>query len=344
MRTFAQRPQAARAPDLLPGRRRNDQPAWRHLQSVPGAAVRLGAAHAIARVPVLAGRTTLAEEAQEEPEQGLYPVSQSRDVGPGDAGAPTPPGPAPKPAPLPTPTPAAPPPPCTLTTRTLVSAPDGTANTRTEVGVNEQVEVTASSAATWTATGGTVSPASGAKVTWTAPGAGASCTVTATPAKGSPCSVAMTAIPPSSRSLVWKTDKAYSAGKAGSGYFADVTIVPTRVSFSRTELREDTVNSVASGYYKDVLRWDGITHPATTWLRPNASNSGLVDEIGSPVPGTPGPFSAGRFEWPIPQMHRPPGSTGNGSQYSTGRHIQVMAGPTGAETTSKEGSSRSRTP
>jgi len=212
------------------------------------------------------------------------------------------------------------------------------------VGVNEQVEMTASASATWTASSGAVAPTTGTTVTWTAPVAPAAATVTATPAAGGPCSVPMTAIQPSRRSLVKATDKVYSAGKAGSGFFANVTILPTSVSFMRTELREDTVNSVAHGYYDTVLHWNGIAHPPTKWLTPNASNSGLVDEIGSPVPGTPGPFSLGDFLWAIPQAFRTPGTTGAGTVYSTAYQTQAMINTSGSEGTYKEGASRGRTP
>lgn len=298
-------------------------------------------AHDFSRVPVLSGRTTLEEEVEEVP----GPVSQSLDAGtPRDAGVSLPGG-VPTPAPATPVTPPSPPPPrCTITTRTLASAPDGTADTRRTVGVNEQVEMTSSASAAWTASSGTVAPVSGTTVVWTSPGAGATCTVTAAPAAGSPCSVLMSVIPPSSRSLVKQTDRAYTVGKAGSGFTANVTIMPLGVSFTRTELREDTVNSVATGYYDTVLGWNGLAHPPTAWLRPNASNSGLVDNIGTSLPGSPGPFSSGTFLWAIPQCHRTPGTSGSGAIYSTANHTQVMGGASGAETTSKEGASRSRTP
>ena len=290
--------------------------------------------HDFSHLPVLSGRTTREGEQEEEE---LLPVSQS-DAGPRDAGpSPTTPTPAPT-----SPSPSAAP--CTITTRTFVAAPDGTANTRRQVGVNEQVEMTASASATWTASSGAVAPATGTTVTWTAPGAPAAATVTATPAAGGPCSVPMTAIQPSRRSLVKDTDRAYDPGKAGSGFSAIVTIQPTSVSFTRTELREETANGVAHGYYDTVLHWNGIVHPATAWLAPNAGNSGLIDGIGTRSPGSPGPFSKGDFGWAIPQSYRTAGTTGAGSNYSTAFHTQVMINTSGSEGTHKEGASRGRTP
>jgi len=239
----------------------------------------------------------------------------------------------------------APAPTCSVATRTLVPAPDGTADTRTAVGVNEQVEMTSSAPATWVAACGTVvAPAMGTTAIWTAPAAGGTCTVTATPATGGPCSVSMTVLPPSSRSLVRTGLQAYTAGLAGSGFVATVTINPTGVSFTRTELREDTVAGVATGYYDTVLGWNGSIHPATAWLSPDIHNSGLVDTIGTVPPGSGGPFSEGTFVWPIPQSFRTAGTAGTGSPYSTAFHVQVMIGPSGAEGTAKEGASRGRVP
>lgn len=298
-------------------------------------------AHDFSRVPVLSGRTTL----EGEVEEGAGPVSQSLDAGvPRNASIPLPAG-VPTPAPAPPVTPPSPPAPgCTIATRTLVSAPDGTADTRRTVGVNEQVEMTASASATWSASCGTVAPTSGATVTWTAPATRKTCSVVATPASGGPCSVPMRVLPPSHRSLRKISDRAYTAGLAGSGFRANVTIMPTNVSLTRTEFREEEIKASATGYYDTVLGWDKLKHPATAWLSPNASNSGLVDTIGTSPPGSGGPFSAGWFTWSIPQHHRSAGSSGSGIKYSTGVHAQAMIDASGTEGTVKEGASRGRVP
>jgi hypothetical protein len=121
-----------------------------------------------------------------------------------------------------------------------------------------------------------------------------------------------------------------------------VTINPAHVSLTRIQVREEAVNAVAAGYYDSVLGWDGMAHPPTAWLTPDAGNNGFVDTVGTNPPGSPGPFSLGVFVWPIPQSYRVNG--GAGVVYSTGTHSQVMIGSSGAETTAKEGASRSRTP
>jgi hypothetical protein len=236
------------------------------------------------------------------------------------------------------------PPPCKIVTRTIISAPDRTADTRKIVGVNEQVNMDASTPATWSASHGTVSPVTGPTTIWTAPDPGASCTIKAAPVSGSPCSVTLKAIPPSERKLISPTPTAYTAGLAGSGFVATVEIVPKNVSFSRIEVMEGSVSAVAAGYYDTVLHWHGIVHPPTArWLPVNIANSGIVDTVGSVPPGTGGPFGMGFFYWPIPQRYRVAGGPG-GKQFSTGRHVQAMIGASGEEVTTKEGATRKRRP
>ncbi|WP_206001827.1 phage tail protein [Paraburkholderia aromaticivorans] len=230
------------------------------------------------------------------------------------------------------------PPSCKITTRTSVSAPDGSPDSRASVGVNEQVELTASTAVSWSAKGGTITPTGPSTSIWTAPDKASSCVITAQPPGGArSCSVTVVAHAPSHRSLINPAPQSYTAGRAGSGFVAQVVIQPTNVSFSRIQVREDTVMSVASGYYDTVLHWNNIPHKLGAWLAVDVKNSGIRDTVGSVAPdGTPPPFSKGKFHWPIPQEYRV-GGTGSPINYSTGDHIQEMTGSTGEETTTKEG-------
>jgi hypothetical protein len=226
----------------------------------------------------------------------------------------------------------------------LDTAPDGTADTRTVVGVNEIVLVTASAPATWSATGGTIS-ATGASGSWLSPASAkpVSCSVTATPAIGSPCSIDFQVIPPRERTMTKTTDRAYTAGLAGSGFEATALILPLNVSFSGIQVREETVAGEATGYYKDVLGWDKGMHPTGKWSRVDAANNNVKDTIGTLPPGTPGPFGIGTFFWPIPLTWRTPNDPKR-YPYGTADQIQVMLDSSGAEITSKEGADRARTP
>lgn len=184
-------------------------------------------------------------------------------------------------------------------------------------------------------------------VLWTAPGVAATCDITATPTNpkaGAPCTVSFEVVPPAERSLAWKSDLNYTKDLAGSGFVATVTILPTDVSFSRIEVREEEAIGVATGYYDTVLKWNGKKHPATNWTVPVGSNIGMIDTVGTPAPGSPGPFSKGTFTWEIPQTYRPLGSTTSLPPYSKATHLQEMFAASGAEGTSKEGAGRGRRP
>jgi hypothetical protein len=262
-----------------------------------------------------------------------------------DAGPPTPTHRVPSP---PAPPPAAPAvPQCTISSRTFDTAPDGTADTRTVVGVNEIVMMTASAPSTWSATAGTIfATGASASSTWVSPASATpvSCSVTATPATGSPCSINFRVIPPRERKMTKTTDRAYTAGLAGSGFEATALILPLNVSFSGTLVREETVAGEATGYYKNVLGWDKAMHPTGTWSRVDAKNNNVKDTIGTNPPGTRGPFDIGTFFWPIPVIWRTPNDPKTFPYDNTADQIQVMMDSSGVEITAKEGADRLRTP
>ena len=134
-----------------------------------------------------------------------------------DAGPPTPTPRVPAP---PAPPPAAPTAPrCTISSQTVDPAPDGTADTRTVVGVNEEVTISASAPSTWSATAGTII-GTGASIFWLSPASSAkpvSCSVTATPATGSPCSINFQVIPPREQKMTKTTDHCLHRRTGGLG-------------------------------------------------------------------------------------------------------------------------------
>ena len=248
------------------------------------------------------------------------------------------------------PSPPAPPAPaspkCTISSQTLDTAPDGTADTRTVVGVNETVMMTASAPSKWSATAGAIFATGANKNSaWLSPAAAkpVSCSVTATPAAGSPCSITFQVIPPRERKMTRTTLHTYTAGLAGSGFEATALILPLNVSFSGIEVREETVAGVATGYYKDVLGWDRGMHPPGAFNRVDATNNNVKDTIGTNPPGTSGPFGMGTFLWPIPLTWRTPNDPKT-HPYGTANQIQVMIDSSGLEVTSKEGAINARAP
>ena len=236
----------------------------------------------------------------------------------------------------------APPPGCTITTKTVARAPDGTADTRRQVGVSELVTLTSSVPATWTASVGAITSTGPSSASWTAPGSPDTATITATPATGGPATVSIKVIQPTGNLQTEAKAQSYAPDLAGSGFVSKVTVRPINVSFSRIKVREETATAKATGYYDTVTRWNGIKHPQGTFMPLDKDNNGQNDTVGSPQPGTPKPFSDGEFHWPIPQSYEAPG--GGGGVYSTGDHLQTMTGSAGTETTAKEGATNTRTP
>jgi hypothetical protein len=228
----------------------------------------------------------------------------------------------------------------------LDTAPDGTTDTRTVVGVNEIVNLTASTPSTWSTTAGTIiATGASASSSWVSPASAKAvlCSVTATPPTGSPCSINFQVIPPRERKMTKTTEHAYTAGRAGSGFEATALILPLNVSFSGIKVREETVAGEATGYYKNVLGWDKGMHPTGKWNRVDAKNNNVKDTIGTTPPGTRGPFGIGTFFWPIPLTWRTPNDPKT-FPYGTADQIQVMINSRGAEITAKEGAGRARTP
>jgi hypothetical protein len=251
------------------------------------------------------------------------------------------PVPTPIPTPIPTPKPPAPAP-CTITTRTLLPAPDGTANTRAVVGVGEEVEMTCSVPAVFAATAGTIRVVNPSQIIWTAPDVPTPAVITATPASAPPCNVSMAVIKPTANLQTVARALVYSRGLAGSGFVGNAVVQPLSVAFQALDIREEQVLSTATGYYDVVLHWNRKAHPQGSPIPVAADNSAGQDTVGSVPPGTPPPFSDGRFHWPIPQSYRVRG--GPFRNYSTADHVQEMKDTTGEETTSKEGAIRPRRP
>ncbi|HQR52370.1 MAG TPA: hypothetical protein PLZ79_03810 [Burkholderiales bacterium] len=234
-----------------------------------------------------------------------------------------------------------------MKTMTAAHATDGSPDSRQKVGVREEVAIGASVAASWTVSDGTYVAFSVDRIIWTAPPLAANCTITATPTDpktASPCTVSFEVVPPSGRALARERDLAYTSNLAGSGFVAGVTILPTDVSFSRIEVREEEALGVATGYYDSVLGWNGKKHGATSWTVPGGQNIRMVDTVGTELPGSPGPFSKGTFDWEIPQTYRSIGSTQSIPPYAKANHSQEMFGVSGAEGTFKEGAGRGRRP
>jgi hypothetical protein len=243
------------------------------------------------------------------------------------------------------PAPAAPTPAPAIASSTVETAPDGSANTRTKVGVCEQVDLSAAPATglTWTASVGTLTTLTSGGRRWTAPETAATATITATPATGTAATVSFTVVPPKDITAPGTpTELAYPAGQQGVGMTNVLLFGPTDVCFSQLEWLEDPgPGSNISGYFTSKPANSLAHKPNTHWLPINANNSGLIDTAA--FFGWPSPWSAGGFEWDIPNRYRKAGS-GSGYVFFNSLQIHEILDTTGNSQEGKYGQVVQRSP
>ncbi len=231
---------------------------------------------------------------------------------------------------------------CSLTSETAATVP--TDRARTTVGVGEEVTVTVDPApATWLVSGaGTVSPSSGASVTFRAADRAGSATVTADGAGGS-CTITFTVIEPSGIMMSRVSLVRHGKGHPDCGFLARPYVQPATVSFYNIEVRERNSHSTATGYFKP---FDGCTHQSETqlaseWYTVQECCEGLgspvdcYDEIYSGYPGIPTP-SVGLMTFPITWQFQVGGGAAKSMPDFEQRHTVTA---TGDCTTSKGGAS-----
>jgi hypothetical protein len=201
---------------------------------------------------------------------------------------------------------------------------------RTTVGVGEEVNLsvlpsTASPVAwsLWPTTGaGTLSASSGSTITFTAGDTGADPTIYVVigdaESIGAECIVSFSVIPPSGVAFIELADR-HLQWSCSAGFHAQVTILPTNVSFYRTAISELECYATTTGCY-DV--WKNQQHPrwSVGWLTPAQDNSlpTWVDYVWSGIiyPA----YRSGTFLWPIPWNYRLPSDSSDGHNFGTLNH------------------------
>jgi len=253
-----------------------------------------------------------------------------------------PPAPGPEPAP---PSAPAPPAACVIASATRVSAPEGTADTRTTIGIHEVVEFTTGAVAAWTATSGTPA-ATAAKdpFVWTAPDTPATVTITAT--SGTPattCNARMTVVAPSGLAFAKRSEDAFPAGQQGAGMQCDVDVTPLNVSFANVEWLEVPGPATnVRGYWKEKQDKgaDLSHHPNPKWIQLN--NLNRASDHASSF-NWPSPWKDGGFDWSIPNRFRAVGNTGIGTRFAiTLQTFSILKN--GTTTVGKETESVTRSP
>lgn len=206
---------------------------------------------------------------------------------------------------LPPPVPVVPPPtaPPVVTSETIVSAPDGTSDTRTTVGVGERVRFTANTTGTWTVSDGhIIGLNTGSNIVWEAPPVASNPTITVTTPGGTRV-VPMTVIAPNALSMTVNRNDAIPAGTAGACMITDVVVNPLNVNFGRTQWLEVPGPATnVSGYFTQFAAATIFHHPNPDYLPFDDNNAGLQDHASWHA--VPAPFSFGTFEWVIPNRYK----------------------------------------
>ena len=203
------------------------------------------------------------------------------------------------------PTPTTPP---TVTSQTISSAPDGTADTRTTVGVGERIRFTSTTAGTWTVSDGRIIGLNtGANMLWEAPAVAANPVITIT-TPGGATNMAMTVIAPNNLNMVVAAHDAIATGTAGACMITNVTVNPLNVSFGRTQWLEVPGPATnVSGYFNRFSAAQLRHHPNPRYLPFDNNNTGLTDHAA--LHNGPAPFSFGTFDWVIPNRYKIDGET-----------------------------------
>jgi hypothetical protein len=217
--------------------------------------------------------------------------------------------------------------------------------TRTTIGVCERVVLSilpnsVGSVTSWyiwpTTGGGTLSASSGATTTLTASDTASQpeiyVLVGEQDALGAECILSFNVIPPDDVAFGPKLGQWHIQGTCSAGFHAQVTILPTTVSFYRIQISELTCYGTGTGCYSP---WNGQPHQTWT-VTPSQDNrlSTVVDYVYTPVLNPP--FSAGTFLWQIPWHYRRLGDSSSGYYFRT-LDQQATAGSDGTCTISKAG-------
>jgi hypothetical protein len=237
---------------------------------------------------------------------------------------------------------------CAITTKTLLHAPDNTPDTRSVVGVGEEVEMTAPQSAKWSASAGTISPQKDNKVIWRAPATDGNAVIKAKLAPGQTCSCILTVQAPNGLSFFKPRPDKLPILTAGVGMTCLVTFLPLHISLKEVQWREDSGPPTRlRGYFRHVKSRrevkDLLYHHANPNYLPTDKSQELTDHAFVTCTSPDGQYEEGSLRVKIPNRYKLYGeSDGSGRVFAT--TIQaVTIDKFGTVTISKAGASQSRT-
>jgi hypothetical protein len=240
---------------------------------------------------------------------------------------------------------------CTITSRTAVHAPDGTADDRTIIGVHETVLFSVGGqAADWTVRSGWPTNRRGrTSFEWAAPTRPGTYTINATiPASGETCSLDMNVVAPSRIRMRRRTSLAawYAAGTAGAGMTTVVRLYPRNVNFGWISILEvPGPASNVTGYFLARQRAGAnLNHvPNPNYVRVGWNNNLCCDTAATRPGVLPAPWSVGTWDWVIPMRYRYFNATSGGRRFTrVVQRFRITAA--GRVTVSKAGASIPRSP
>jgi hypothetical protein len=232
----------------------------------------------------------------------------------------------------------------TITHLATLAAPDGSAGTRRDVGVGEEVTFTGSAAGKWTATSGKPAAlAAGATFVWTAPDRAADVTVKLGAGRDT-ATVAMKVIEPRRITCARNSTIPIPAGTAGAGMRLTFNYHPKTVSFGNAQARE--VSGPASsitGYFKKHYTAAQLIHDSGDGFTSiKATNEDSAQDTARSIDRFT-PYENGTFAWVIPNKFKVRTEAGDGKQFT--EVIQAFSiDATGKERITKDGAAVERSP
>ncbi|MEQ8997202.1 MAG: DUF4157 domain-containing protein [Coleofasciculus sp. B1-GNL1-01] len=232
-----------------------------------------------------------------------------------------------------------------ITHKTKFNAPDGSPNSRTVVGVGEEVKFQAPSAGKWTASAGTpVTLPNGNTFNWTAPNRAASVKIKFE-LGGKESSVSMNVIEPNGITGTKTSEDTYPAGTQGAGMRLNFNFHPKKVSFGNAFIKEIPGPATnISGYFKPYPPASLYHHPNPNFVPIAQDNTLGTLRDHAAFSGHPAPWKKGGFKWDIPNHFRVKGEGGNGKKFTTVTQAFSISGSDGTSKVKKAGESVERTP
>ena len=231
----------------------------------------------------------------------------------------------------------------TITHETKLAAPDGSAKTRNDIGVGEEVTFKGSAAGMWTASRGSPKKlAKGGTFTWTAPNRKGTVKIRLKVGRRV-ASVKVKVIEPNSITATKNSEIAYPGGTQGAGMKLTFNYHPKNVSFGNLEAKEVShAASAIKGYY--LLH--GMPHwhdTGDTFFAIGENNKDTAEDTAASS-GYPAPWSAGSFEWKIPNHFKVKTEGGDGKKFTTVTQAFSMIDASGKTKITKAGAEVERSP